>query len=325
AILHLRVAGQPAHAPGCVALRVHRAVLAAYSEYFRARLLRWTGSASQTGADFQPTTTVTHFAETGSLPPGLTLIQLAQCDVAHLVVRCMYEGELAEDVKDPLTLARVCRVAERWAFLPLSSSCLQRLADLPPSQLPAERLVLVLQTLPDSCALLPEHKKWQQVVLCLILSLFGLFTSAQLRTTFQQLPFAAVQQWAGSDALTVDSENSVVELISLWMAGSEGQACSKEQKQKLSSLVRVQHLSLGLTSWPSHPQADQLHHAVLTVHCQRIAACPLLRCCKGQLLESCPQLGAGDDGVDIPKLAKKAVEKLLPLLVLRQQVKAVRQ
>ncbi|KAL6761416.1 hypothetical protein V8C86DRAFT_857388 [Haematococcus lacustris] len=293
AILHLRVAGQPAHAPGCVALRVHRAVLAAYSEYFRARLLRWTGSASQTGADFQPTTTVTHFAETGSLPPGLTLIQLAQvckeaklqvappcmeacstaianlalgdlccpqpplpcieetcvskseCDVAHLVVRCMYEGELAEDVKDPLTLARVCRVAERWAFLPLSSSCLQRLADLPPSQLPAERLVLVLQTLPDSCALLPEHKKWQQVVLCLILSLFGLFTSAQLRTTFQQLPFAAVQQWAGSDALTVDSENSVVELISLWMAGSEGQACSKEQKQKLSSLVRVQHLSLA--------------------------------------------------------------------------------
>ncbi|KAJ9506700.1 hypothetical protein QJQ45_005447 [Haematococcus lacustris] len=56
--------------------------------------------------------------------------------------------------------------------------------------------------------------------------LFGdvhaVITSAQLRTTFQQLPFAAVQQWAGSDALTVDSENSVVELISLWMAGPVG-------------------------------------------------------------------------------------------------------
>ncbi|GFH14270.1 hypothetical protein HaLaN_10293, partial [Haematococcus lacustris] len=44
-------------------------------------------------------------------------------------------------------------------------------------------------------------------------------------------------------------------------------------------------LRAGPTSWPGHPQADQLHHAVLTVHCQRIAACPLLHCCKGQLLE----------------------------------------
>ncbi|KAL6761423.1 hypothetical protein V8C86DRAFT_857573 [Haematococcus lacustris] len=297
AVLHLRVAGQPANAPGCVALGVHRAVLATNSDYFRAKLLRWTGSELQTGADFQPTTTVTHFAETGSLPPGLTLIQLAQvctvqvckeakvqkaslcikacgqafanlavgelaspqpsqprieescaskaqCDAARLVVRCMYEGELTEEVKDPLTLARVCRVAERWAFLPLSSSCLQKLVDLPPSQLP------------DSCALLPRHKEWQERVhslagehnaLPLLLHLYGdvhaVITSTQLRTTFQQLPFAAVQQWAGSDALTVDSENSVVELISLWMAGPGGQACSKEQKQQLSCLMRVQHLS----------------------------------------------------------------------------------
>ncbi|GFH29251.1 BACK domain-containing protein [Haematococcus lacustris] len=140
----------------------------------------------------------------------------------------MYEGKLAGEVKDTLTLAR-------------------RLADLPPSQLAAEQLVLVLQTLPDSCALLPEHKKWQQLVDNLVVSLYrdvhAVITSAQLRTTFQQLPFAAVQQWAGSDELTVDSENSVVELLSLWMAGSGGQACSQEQKQKLSCLVRVQHLS----------------------------------------------------------------------------------
>ncbi|KAJ9530330.1 hypothetical protein QJQ45_000705 [Haematococcus lacustris] len=176
-----------------------------------------------------------------------TFDNLEMCDAAHLVVLCMYKGKLAEEVEDPLTLARVCRVAERWAFSSLSSSCLQRLADLPPSQLPGEQLVLVLQTLPDSCALLPEHKKWQELALCRILSLYGdvhaVITSAQLRTTFQQLPFAAVQQWAGSDALTVDSENSVVELISLWLAGPGGQACSKEQKQQLSCLVRVQHLS----------------------------------------------------------------------------------
>ncbi|KAL6750613.1 hypothetical protein V8C86DRAFT_811059 [Haematococcus lacustris] len=173
----------------------------------------------------------------------------AECDAARLVVRCMYEGELAAEVMDPLTLARVCRVAERWAFSSLSSSCLLKLIDLPPSQLPVEQLVLVLQTLPDSCALLPEHKKWQQLVKSLIVSQYGdvhaVITSAQLREYFQQLPFAAVEQWAGSDELTVDSENSVVELISLWMAGPGGQACSQEQKQQLSGLVRVQHLSLA--------------------------------------------------------------------------------
>ncbi|GFH07932.1 BTB domain-containing protein [Haematococcus lacustris] len=173
----------------------------------------------------------------------------AECDAARLVVRCMYEGGLAEEVKDPLTLARMCSVAKRWASSSITTSCLQRLIELPPSQLPPEQLVLVLQTLPDSFDLLPEHKKWQKLLNSL-LGQFGdvhaVITSAQLRTTFQQLPFAAAQQWAGSDTLTVDSENSVVELISLWMAGPGGQACSQEQKKQLSCLVRVQHLSPAL-------------------------------------------------------------------------------
>ncbi|KAL6752754.1 hypothetical protein V8C86DRAFT_3140830 [Haematococcus lacustris] len=171
----------------------------------------------------------------------------AECDAARLVVRCMYEGELAEEVKDPLSLARVCRVAERWAFSSLTSKCLLLLAGLPPPQLPAEQLMLVQQTLPDSCALLPEYQQWQQRVHHIIRDLYrdvhAVITSAQLRTAFQQLPFAAVQLWAGSDELTVDSENSVVELLSLWMAGPVGKACTLEQQQQLSCLVRVQHLS----------------------------------------------------------------------------------
>ncbi|GFH07937.1 BTB domain-containing protein [Haematococcus lacustris] len=387
ATLKLCLADKSVDAPCSATLPVHRALLAAHSEYFKARLLRWASSGSQGAASFQPSTVVAHFAETGHLPSGLTVSQLAQackeakvqdalrcaeacsqalvdlaveqpepsqlptpcleetfdsqaeCDAARLVVRCMYEGELAEEVKDPLTLARVCRVAERWAFPSLSTTCLQKLVDLPPSQLPVQQLVLVLQTLPGSCALLPDHKRWQERVhnlavelnaLLLLLHLcedvHAVITSAQLRTAFQQLPFAAVQQWAGSDELTVDSENSVVELISLWMAGPEGRVASQTRKQQLSCLVRVQHLSPGLTSLPSHPEAEQLHHAVLTVHCQLIAACPLLHCCKGQLLEGCPQLGAGDDGVDIPvETDDEVVDKLLPLLVLRQQGTAVRQ
>ncbi|GFH07930.1 BTB domain-containing protein, partial [Haematococcus lacustris] len=217
--------------------------------------------------------------EAGKAQPVLPCLEetfdsQAECDAARLVVRCMYKEDLAESFKDALTLARMCRIAKRWVSSSIITSCLQRLIDLPPSQLPAEQLMLVLQTLPGNCALLPEHKKWQDRVhslegelnalpiplhlygehvgwqehaRSLIVGQFGdvhaVITSAQLRTAFQQLPFAAVQQWAGSNALTVDSENSVVELISLWMAGSGGQACSKEQKQQLSCLVRVQHLS----------------------------------------------------------------------------------
>ncbi|KAL6761446.1 hypothetical protein V8C86DRAFT_859029 [Haematococcus lacustris] len=288
--LQLRVADASAgHLP------VHRAVLAARSEYFKARLLRWGSSGSQDATKFQPSSAVSHFSKTGKLPPGLTTHQLAQvckeakaqddlrcveacslafpdiamdepgssqaplpcleetfdsfteCGAARLVVRCMYEGQLAEEVKDSMTLARVCRVAERWAFTSLTSKCLLKLAGLPPSQLPAGQLVLVLQTLPDSCALLPVYEKWQERVHSLVLSHYGdvhaVITSAQLRDYFQQLPFAAVQLWAGSDKLTVDSENSVVELLSLWVSGPMGQACSVEQQQQLSCLVRVQHLS----------------------------------------------------------------------------------
>ncbi|KAJ9530616.1 hypothetical protein QJQ45_014764, partial [Haematococcus lacustris] len=173
----------------------------------------------------------------------------AECEAARLVVRGMYEGDVADEAKDPETLARMCRVAERWACSSLTSTFLLKLAGLPPSQLPARQLVLVLQTLPDSCALLPEHEKWQERVHSLVLSHYGdvhaVITSTQLRDYFQQLPFAAVEQWAGSDELTVDSENSVVELLSLWVAGPRGQACSVKQKQRLSCLVRVQHLSPG--------------------------------------------------------------------------------
>ncbi|KAL6752757.1 hypothetical protein V8C86DRAFT_3104368 [Haematococcus lacustris] len=260
-ILQLRSTSLPVDAPCCAAIPAHRAVLAAHSEYFKTRLLRWDGSGA---TDFQPSSAVSHFSKTGKLPPGLTTNQLAQapltrleesfdnqaeCDAARLVARCMYEGELAEEGKGPLTLSRVCRVAERWAFSSLTSKCLLLLAGLPPSQLPAGQLVLVLQTLPDSCALLPEYEKWQERVHSLVLSHYGdvhaVITSAQLRDYFQQLPFAAVQQWAGSDELTVDSENSVVELLSLWMAAPVGQACTLEQQQQLSCLVRVQHLSPG--------------------------------------------------------------------------------
>ncbi|KAL6754206.1 hypothetical protein V8C86DRAFT_3139065 [Haematococcus lacustris] len=222
ATLLLHVTGKPTGSASLSALRVHRAVLGAHSEHFRTTVLQWADGESQRAADFQPTIAVAHFIKVGSLPAGLTAQQLAQetfdslemCDAARLVVRCMYEGGLAEEVKDPLTLAR---------------------------------LVLVLRTLPGNCTTQPEHSGWQEHVRGLIVSQYGdvhaVITSAQLRGYFQQLPFAAVQQWAGSDELTVDSENSVVELISLWMAGPGGQACSKEQKQLLSCLVRVQHLS----------------------------------------------------------------------------------
>ncbi|GFH22521.1 hypothetical protein HaLaN_19995, partial [Haematococcus lacustris] len=44
------------------------------------------------------------------------------------------------------------------------------------------------------------------------------------------------------DPMTL-ARNSVVELLSLWVAGSRGLDCTVKQKQQLSCLVRVQHLS----------------------------------------------------------------------------------
>ncbi|KAJ9511331.1 hypothetical protein QJQ45_029734 [Haematococcus lacustris] len=190
---------------------VHRVVLAANSEYFKARVLRWPGSESQ-------------------------------------------DTEVVRERK------LMCRVAERWAFSTLTRCCLQQLSALPASQLPATQLLLVLETLPDLSGLQPEHNKWLDRVhslaaglapgpspLPLLLHLYGdvhaVITSAQLRDYFLQLPATAVLCWAASDELTVDSENSVVELLSLWMAGPKGLSCSTEQQQQLSCLVRVQHLS----------------------------------------------------------------------------------
>ncbi|KAJ9511074.1 hypothetical protein QJQ45_002835 [Haematococcus lacustris] len=179
-------------APWHTTLHVHRVVLAANSEYFKARVLRWSGNK----------------------PP----------DAAVLCERRL-----------------VCRVAERWAFSSLTRCCLLHLSALPASQLPATQLPLVLQTLPDLSSLQPEHDKWLDRVhslvaglspapspLPLLLHLYGdvhaVITSAQLRDYFLQLPVTAVLRWAASDELTVDSENSVVELLSLWMAGPRAYA-----------------------------------------------------------------------------------------------------
>ncbi|KAL6764963.1 hypothetical protein V8C86DRAFT_3083545 [Haematococcus lacustris] len=194
ATLHFRLADKAANAARRTTLPVHRAVLASNSKYFRARLLRWAGNEPEDASSIEDS------------PAAST---------SSLVVRCMYEGGLAEGMEDPLTLAT---------------------------------------TLPDSCALLPEHQQWQERVHTSTVKTYGdvhaTITSAQLRDQFQQLPFMAVQQWAGSNELTVDSENSVVELISLWMAGPAGQACSQTNKQQLSCLVRVQHLSPGVLNTP---------------------------------------------------------------------------
>ncbi|KAL6764966.1 hypothetical protein V8C86DRAFT_1219494 [Haematococcus lacustris] len=285
ATLEFRLADADATAAQYTALPVHRAVLASNSEYFRARLLRWADSEPEDSSSIEDSPAASRSRGTRKLritrckrvlryrkalsalvkkpaindqgPTQLTMSHggvvsekfdsQAECDAARLVVRCMYIGGLAEGMEDPLTLAMACRVAERWAFPSLASKCLQQLVSLPTTQLPMQQLVQVLQTLPDSCALLPEHPQWQARVHTSTVKTYGdahaIITSAQLRDQFQQLPFMAVQQWAGSNELTVDSENSVMELLSLWMAGPVGQACSKSNKQQLSSLVRVQHLS----------------------------------------------------------------------------------
>ncbi|KAJ9506339.1 hypothetical protein QJQ45_004950 [Haematococcus lacustris] len=250
ATLAFRLADEAANAAQYTALPVHRAVLASNSEYFRARLLRWADSDPEDASSIEDSPAASRFRYTKAqlaLMKKPTINEQGPTQLnqpgRHLTVKETFDSQAECDAARLV----VCRVAERWAFPSLASKCLQQLVSLPPLQLPMQQLVQVLQTLPDSCALLPEHPQWQERVHTSTVKTYGdvhaIITSAQLRAQLQQLPFMAVQQWAGSNELTVDSENSVVELLSLWMAGPGGQACSKTNKQQLSCLVRVQHLS----------------------------------------------------------------------------------
>lgn len=48
---------------------------------------------------------------------------------------------------------------------------------------------------------------------------------------------------AGSDAIQVDSENTVVLLLTLWSGSEEGRHCSAEQLRVLAGHVRLLHTS----------------------------------------------------------------------------------
>lgn len=77
-----------------------------------------------------------------------------------------------------------------------------------------------------------------------LLSSFGdahaVIIDAELLATFCKLNFAVVEVWEGLDELSVQNENDVAVLITLWY---NGKSLSAGQLEKLSSLLRVSQLS----------------------------------------------------------------------------------
>ncbi|GFH30433.1 hypothetical protein HaLaN_29289 [Haematococcus lacustris] len=192
--------------PWHTTLYVHRVVLAANSEYFKARVLRWSGNKPPDAAVLSERRLV-HLST--SLPCwDETFDSPAECDVAGLVLRCMYEGRLVDEQQDALTLARVCRVAERWAFSSLTRCCLLQLSALPASQLPVTQLLPVLETLPDLSGLQPEHDKWLDRAPCIVAaSLPACAAYAQGRLpalAWFQIPGAATAEVAVAASCAMD-------------------------------------------------------------------------------------------------------------------------
>jgi hypothetical protein len=151
---------------------------------------------------------------------------------------------------------------------------MDRLIQLPDQELTCDQLAQLLPQLPASTKQLPQHKKWEQKLMHILVAsakasngtstdsdsdsdaniaylLFYLFadvhslltTPAKL-TSFHQLPYGTLKAWAASSDLVVDSENSVVVALSSWIAAAG--ACSPEQQKELSSLIWVKHLTPGI-------------------------------------------------------------------------------
>jgi hypothetical protein len=90
-------------------------------------------------------------------------------------------------------------------------------------------------------------------ILPILLYLFGdvhaLLTDSARLKRFLQLPYSAIKAWAGSDDLVVDSENSVAVAVGAWIEAKVGgapRACSKEQQEELSRLLRLSTMSTGV-------------------------------------------------------------------------------
>ncbi|KAL6761582.1 hypothetical protein V8C86DRAFT_2532058 [Haematococcus lacustris] len=313
ATVYLCVASEYQEDKRCyIAHRVHKAVLATHSEYFRAKVLRWTCadeperspalkcrdeslkliedeacSELDVGGEVSGRVALFNPQPRAGSHNDCTLAEAfdarGEYEAALAVLHFMYNGDLPDEMKWPVNLAQVCLVAERWAVTSLCSVCLQRLTTYPAALITAPGLLEVLQVLPPSCDMLPEHAAWSVRVheltrglaategaLPLLLHLYqdvhAVISEAPLRAQFRLLPFAAVLLWAGSDELVVDSENSVVELLHWYLLVT---GYTRAAQPAMSSLVRPQHLSpayaqgrLPSLAWFSVPPATTAQVAI---------------------------------------------------------------
>jgi hypothetical protein len=143
-------------------------------------------------------------------------------------------------------------LADRWEAMGCLWQCMQHLAATAPEQLTlADLTLLTAEGLPSSITQHACSAAVQAVCLKQLLQLFGevqtVIVSSQLRADFCTLPFAAVKLWAGSDQLAVDSENSVVLLLTHWWLENHGSAApdrvAAARGRELVGLLRLSHIS----------------------------------------------------------------------------------
>ncbi|KAJ9532358.1 hypothetical protein V8C86DRAFT_2801711 [Haematococcus lacustris] len=259
--------------PSDVMIYAHDTVLFVSSEYWKTRVMRWRHEATQCGnaaAALAPMTLAEHVSQEELL-------------AAQAVLRLMYSCEVTdEEAKQPLLLAQMMNLSDRWKAPACMQLCMEAFALCAKNPSSLQAISQALPLIPDSARQLEEYSAVAGSAAPHLLVMFGnvhaVISGPSLLGCWLDLPYAFVHQWASSDELAVDSEDSVVVLLAAWLAGPLGSKSSSEQERQLARLVRLQHVScayqVSVLPWIGWFE-DQHNNLMESVTCMAALGTPL--------------------------------------------------
>ena len=258
---------------------VHKLVLY-QSPYFKALLQRWKSDAA-------PTAGASISADASASPPpaASTRMELVEhveegeLDAVELLLKCMYKVGIPEEAHGNVRLLlQVYRLADKYEppagcmepIIAALSAIKAKDMDIPV----ITHVYSMLEGRFDAPSLAPLFASCQLRLVALFGDVPSVITTAGLRQQFCALPHAAVLAWLKANNLKVNSESSVVFLLSAcivlltvrtvlalylqvhsescvlfllsaWVNNEERPECSAQQMEQLVHNVRVQHLSLA--------------------------------------------------------------------------------
>ncbi len=153
--------------------------------------------------------------------------------------------------------AQMTCLADQWSADICLDLCMHHLAQTSAEQLTVADVSSLLSAMPVGIALHRGYPAVQQACQEQLLLLFGDVQEVVIRPlllhNFCSLLYEAVAVWASSDDLEVDSENSVVLLLTRWCShnhraaaeagGAKAEEAKDKQAQALAGLLRLGHLS----------------------------------------------------------------------------------